>query len=448
MMSRLKIFYRLIVRPLHREPARTLLTVLAVALGVAVVLAIELAGDAAAGSFRSSIETLTGSANLEVTAVGGVPDNVVATLATLPYPIKGEPRIDDFATMPATGQSIPLVGLDLIADHPEGFSLPEDEPADTSSLAQTLTGDTVWVSSHLGGKVGDTIPLQINDEVHSYTIRGVLKDSGDAGGLILMDIATAQRALKRANRVDRILITVPATPSLEQWEQRLRGVLPAGVELRRQGSETTENRKMLSAFRWNLRILSYVALVVGAFLIFNTISVSVVRRRPEIGIARALGASRTAVVSAFLGEAACFGVVGGLVGIVLGRLLAVGAVRLLGATVDNLYVSSTPAPIHLTPLARSFWLGDWCRRLAGFGRFACARSVAGRAGRSHGARGTRVCHTRPQDSRSLDWPRLGDRRDGSVVRARHRRQTFLWIRCGAPVHRCLCVRDSCAGQRR
>jgi putative ABC transport system permease protein len=350
MMSRLRVFYRLIVRPLYREPARTLLTVLAVALGVAVVLAIELAGDAAAGSFRSSIETLTGSANLEVTAVGGVPDNVVATLATLPYPIKVEPRIDDFATIPSTGQSIPLVGLDLIADHPEGFSLPEEERAGTSSLAQTLTADNVWVSSRLGAKPGDTLRLLINDEVHPYTVRGVLKDSGDTGGLVLMDIGTAQRALNRANRVDRILITVSATPSLEQWEQRLRSVLPAGVELRRQGSESTENRKMLSAFRWNLRILSYVALVVGAFLIFNTISVSVVRRRPEIGIARALGASRTAVLSAFLGEAACFGAVGGLIGIFLGRLLAIGAVRLLGATVDNLYVSSTPAPIQLTPL--------------------------------------------------------------------------------------------------
>ncbi len=62
--------------------------------------------------------------------------------------------------------------------------------------------------------------------------------------------------------------------------------------MRREGSQTDENRRMLSAFRWNLRILSYVALVVGAFLIFNTISVSVVRRRPEIGIVRALGASR------------------------------------------------------------------------------------------------------------------------------------------------------------
>ncbi len=349
MTSRLRVFYRLIVRPLHREPTRTLLTVLAVALGVAVVLAIELAGDASAGSFRSSIETLTGSSNLEVTAIGGVPDAVVGTLATLPYPIKVQPRIDDFATVHSTGQTIPLIGLDLVADHPEGFTASEDSGSKPADLAQTLNGNNVWVSSDLGTRAGDTLELQINDEIQPYAVRGVLKDSGNGGGIVLMDIAIAERALHRDGRVDRVLLTVPSAPSLEQWEQRIRDVLPAGVALRRQGSQTDENRKMLSAFRWNLRILSYVALVVGAFLIFNTISVSVVRRRPEIGIVRALGASRSSVLMAFLGEAACFGVVGGIVGIVLGRLMAIGAVRLLATTVDNLYVSSTPAPIELTP---------------------------------------------------------------------------------------------------
>lgn len=348
MTARWRIFYRLIVRPLHREPGRTLLTVLAVALGVAVVLAIELAGDAAAGSFRSSIETLTGTANLEVTAVGGVPDTVVGTLARLPYPIKVQPRMDDFATVISTGQTVPLIALDLVADHPEGWSA-SDEASPTTDLAQTLTGNNIWISSHLGSKAGETLELQIGDEVQPYTVRGVLKDSGSSGGLVLMDIATAERALHRQGRVDRVLLTVPESPSLQHWEQRIRASLPAGVVLRPQGSQTDENRKMLSAFRWNLRILSYVALVVGAFLIFNTISVSVVRRRPEIGIVRALGASRSSVLMAFLGEAACFGMVGGLIGVVLGRLMAVGAVRLLGATVDNLYVSSTPAPITLTP---------------------------------------------------------------------------------------------------
>ena len=119
-MSRWRLFYRLIIRPLHREPLRTFLVVLAVALGVAVVLAIELAGDAAAGSFHSSIETLTGDADLEVTAIGGVPDDVVGRLATLPYSITVRPRIEDYAVVEATGQTVPLIGLDLIAERPAG----------------------------------------------------------------------------------------------------------------------------------------------------------------------------------------------------------------------------------------------------------------------------------------------------------------------------------------
>jgi putative ABC transport system permease protein len=94
-MAKLLLFYRLIVRPLLREPTRTLLMVLAVALGVAVVLAIDLAGNAAAGSFHSSMETLTGDNNLEITASGGVPESVVGTLATLPYPIRISTRIED-----------------------------------------------------------------------------------------------------------------------------------------------------------------------------------------------------------------------------------------------------------------------------------------------------------------------------------------------------------------
>ena len=348
-MSRLRLFYRLIVRPFHREPVRTALVVLAVALGVAVVLAIELAGDAAAGSFRSSIETLTGNADLEVSAVGGVPDEVVGRLATLPYPITVRPRIEDYAVVAASRQTVPLIGLDMIADHPGEIGSTQTNPPTDADMQQFAKQDSVWVSEHLGAKAGDRIRLQINDHIREYTVRGVLPDSGDSGGLVLMDLATAQSALERDGRVDRVLLKVPPAPSLEQWEQRLREALPAGVELRREGTQTNANRRMLGAFRWNLRVLSYVALVVGAFLIFNTISVSVVRRRPEIGIVRALGASRRDVLAAFLGEAMCFGIAGGVIGIFLGRMLATGAVRLLAVTVDNLYISSRPGPIALTP---------------------------------------------------------------------------------------------------
>ena len=135
---------------------------------------------------------------------------------------------------------------------------------------------------------------------------------------------------------------------MEDWEALFRQSLPPGVGIARQGTQTDDNRRMLEAFRSNLRALSYVSLAVGAFLIYNTISVSVVRRRFEIGILRALGTSRGAILAGFLGEAACFGLLGGVAGIALGRAMAEGAVKLVASTVASLYFSSRPAAIVLT----------------------------------------------------------------------------------------------------
>jgi putative ABC transport system permease protein len=353
-MLRFLLFYRLMVRPLLREPGRTSLTILAIALGVAVVLAIDLAGGAAAGSFRSSMETLAGDNDFEIRASGGVPESVVGTLATLPYALRVSPRLEDYAVIADTKKSLPLIGLDLVA---EGSAYAQSESQIAAGLqsqnaAENLfkhlgDADAIWVGSSLGYKIGDRVGLLINDRVGNYTVRGVYPDSNGNESAIVMDLAAAQRALQRFGRVDRILLKVPQTPSPEDWQQRLRSVLPPGVEVSPQGASTNENRRMLAAFRWNLRLLSYISLVVGAFLIYNTISVSVVRRRPDIGIVCALGASRGVILSAFVGEAACFGLAGALLGLPLGRFMATGAVRSMSATVESLYVSSRPGAIEL-----------------------------------------------------------------------------------------------------
>jgi putative ABC transport system permease protein len=354
-MPLLLLFYRLMIRPLFREPVRTLLTILAIALGVAVVLAIDLAGDAATGSFRSSMETLAGDNDLEVIASGGLPENVVGTLATLPYAIRISPRIEGYAAFANSKKSLPLIGLDLVA---EGSAYAQNASQNSEKSKSQRTSDSVfehlgdedsiWIGSSAGYRTGDRIELLINDRVRNYTVRGVFPDSNWNESAIVMDLAAAQRALNRFGRVDRILLKMPETQSLDEWQQRLRNALPAGVEVRPQGTGTNENRRMLAAFRWNLRLLSYISLIVGAFLIYNTISVSVVRRRAEIGIVWALGASRDVILAAFVGEAACFGVAGALIGLPLGRFMATGAVRLMSATVESLYVSSRPGSVELS----------------------------------------------------------------------------------------------------
>jgi putative ABC transport system permease protein len=343
-MASVTLFYRLILRPLTRERLRTTLTVLAVSLGVAAVLAIKLAGEAAAGSFRSSLETLTGKANLEVTSAGGIPPEVFARLATAPFPLKLHPRIEDYGVIAGESRrTVPIIGLDLLAEG--GLQGAGGAPAD-HNFSELRAGDSVWLTSSLGHKTGDRIRLLTNDTASDFTVRGVLDNQ--AGEAIVMDLAVAARTLGRGGRLDRILIEAPATRSIQAWEGLLRGYLPEGVSIARQGVQTEENQRMLEAFRWNLSVLSYVSLAVGAFLIYNTISVSVVRRRFEIGILRAVGTARIAILAAILGEAGCLGLVGGLAGIILGRILSEGAVKLVASTVASLYFSSRPSPISLT----------------------------------------------------------------------------------------------------
>ncbi|HBY59620.1 MAG TPA: hypothetical protein DEH78_07335, partial [Solibacterales bacterium] len=301
-----------------------------------------LAGSAAAGSFRASLESLAGKADFEVSAIGGLAPETLAALAALPAPLTVRARIEDYALLERTRETVPLIGLDMVA---EAFDF------DTGGAGEaTWRAESVWVGPRLARRAGETLRLTVNDKIAEFTVAGILKEtpgSGEAGNVVVMDLATADRVLSRHGRLDRLLIEAPAAEPLEHWEALLAPAVPAGATLARFGARTEENRKMLAAFRWNLRVLSYIALVVGAFLIYNTVSVSVVRRRAEIGIFRALGATRAGVLAAFLGEAALFGLTGAGVGLLLGRAMAEGAVRLLGATVESLYVSSTPGRIEI-----------------------------------------------------------------------------------------------------
>ena len=303
----MKLLRTLILRPLRRDPLRTVLTILSVALGVAVIVAIDLAGDAATGSFHSSLQSLTGKTDLEILANGGIDERYFGILSSLPFDVRFSPVIEAQQTLPGIG-SVPLYGVDL--------------KGDTRTLAsKSLAARLHWP------------PDQTIDA---------------PGEFLLMDIAQAQQRFERYGKLDRIDISVGPEEDFARVEHAIRAALPPSYLLEKQGSRSDENQRMLRAFRWNLRVLSYISLVVGAFLIYNTVSVSVVRRRAEIGILRAVGASRATVFALFLTEALLLGLAGAAIGIALGRVLAAGTVQLISGTVNALYTTSRPAPIELT----------------------------------------------------------------------------------------------------
>lgn len=344
-MSWPAIFYRLIVRPLLRDPLRTALTALAVSLGVAVVVAIDLASQSSIGEFRTSMEMLTGDVDLEITSTGGLDERVLADLVRLPYPLLFSPRVEGFGALEGTGQSVPIFGLDLIGDE----TLPRSASKEGES-SYTIGGDSAFVGERLGLERGDTLRLRIDDSVEEFEVGGKLSGEGfqaaAGANAVILDIASAQRALGQSGRLTRIQVQTP-DDNVEHWRQIVAEALPAGVSIAAAGSGADENRKMLAAFGWNLRVLSGLSLIVGALLVYNTIAVSVVRRRGEIGVLRALGASRSQVRAAFLAEAAFFGTLGTVIGLGLGRVLAEGAVAAMTLTVQTLYVSGEASKIHI-----------------------------------------------------------------------------------------------------
>ena len=343
-MARSIALYRLIVRPMVTDPVRALLTVAAVALGVAVIVAVDLASEASMGSFRSSLESLEGSARYEITQVGGIPETVYGELVRLEEPLAFSPRMESFALLSRTGEHVPLFGVDLVGDTTLGVAGSMPRP-DVSELADD---NSVWATASLDVAPGETLELVAGDRRLELRVRGIFEPaSGAAGRFVVMDIAPAQRALGRLGRLDRIY--VHADDEDRDWRAVLAPLLPPAASILPAGTGTEDSRRMLTAFRWNLRMLSYATILVGAFLIYNTVSAYIVRRRQQIGIVRAVGASRAMVRAAFLFEGAVFGVLGVAAGLALGRLLALGAVDAVGQTVSSLYVSSTPGEIAFRP---------------------------------------------------------------------------------------------------
>jgi putative ABC transport system permease protein len=359
----MKLLRTLILRPLRRDLLRTALTTLSVALGVAVVVAIDLSGDAATGSFRSSMETLGGKTDLQILANGAIDEHWIGALAALPFNARWSPVVEAQAAISGVG-SIPLYGVDLVG------------------ASDIFTG--VFVSGGLAKRLGLTdksaLSVTLAGRAQEFQV-GKIMDS--AGEFLVLDIADAQQAMGRFGKLDRIDVTVSPEENFAAVEGAIRRTLPPSYLIQKPGARNEENQRMLRAFRWNLRVLSYISLVVGAFLIYNTISISVVRRRAEIGILRAIGAARSTILALFLAEALLFGIAGAALGVVLGRILAGATVGLIADTVNALYTTSRPTP------GRDHWRGNLarylyrrCRSLV-FGSGAGSRSHAGCAHGGH-----------------------------------------------------------------
>jgi putative ABC transport system permease protein len=355
------ILWRASFRYLWRHPLQILFAVLGVALGVAVVVAIDLANSSADRAFRLSADALTGRTSHQlVGGPDGLPEEIYRQLRLSGQWPDSAPVVEGFAAVPAQpGLTLRILGVDPFAEGPfRSYSPAIGRPIDFSRLlGEPATGlMTAATARSLGLQIDDVLPLSIAGATRDLTLIGFLRPTDQVAqraleNLVLVDIATAQELLGRLGKLSRVDLILPEGAAGEKKLAGLQQLLPENVQLIGAGNRTQSMAQMTRAFQLNLTALSLLALVVGMFLIYNTMTFSVLQRRTLLGALRTLGVTRRELFSLVLVEALLVGVAGTALGLLLGLLLANGLLELVTRTINDLYFVLNVSSLALSPLS-------------------------------------------------------------------------------------------------
>ncbi len=343
-------------RTLLRDRMRSLITILGVALGVAVVLAIRLANDGVLESFRNSLDHVAGKSRLQVSAGEvGFDEALFPVIARTPGVARAVPVVQAITPVAGfPGDVLLVLGVDVLADAGiREYRGPTPELADPLQLlteADAILLTERFARAH-GLGVGASIRLVTPTGPKPFVIRGLLRDRGTArtmdGQFAVLDIAAAQLHFGKLGRLDRVDLLPDEGADVDRVAAGLRRHLPPEVTVERPEARNAQVEQMLASFQLNLFVLSLIALFVGMFLVYNTMSVSVVRQRRQIGILRALGVSRGQVLLAVAAEGGVIGLMGSALGVALGVILAKMTLGAVSQTVSSLYAFIRPGELHL-----------------------------------------------------------------------------------------------------
>ena len=370
-----------------RHPLQLLLAIVGVALGVAMVVSIDLAAESTHRAFALSMEALTGRYTHHLSGgPAGLPESLFARLRVEAGIRESAPAIEGYVTV--NDSTLRLVGFDPFSERNLRSRLVNAARGDDAVRLLTEP-DTVMLSAITAQRLevhpGDALAMTVNGQARQIKVLAFIegKDPPDPAleGLMIADIATAQEWLGRTGVLDRIDLILANDP---EQEQAIRKLLPPGAELESAAGRNSATQHMTAAFELNLRAMSLLALLVGTFLIYNTMAFSVLQRRELLATLRILGATRGQLLREILAEAALLGLFGGLLGLGFGILAAQGLLHSVTRTINDLYFVLTVTEFSLDPtiLLRGLALGIAAAVIAALGpalEAAWASPLASRA---------------------------------------------------------------------
>ena len=283
-----------------QQPFRALLSLIGVALGVVASIAIGTANVEVLRSFEQAVTTVAGPATLEIVGRDlGIDETVITAVRATAGVVAAGPVIEESVVVTEgghSGEGIQILGLDLLAEvSTRGFQF--EQTTAQGALENLLAPDSLYLgrqaATDLNLSIGGIIEIVAGGRLATLRVAGLIHDKAARPSLwdrlAVMDIAAAQVLFDSVGRLDRIELVTTPDRSLDEIAFSVRTALPPHLVIQRPAQRSRQVENMVRAFQLNLTMLSWVGLLVGMFLIYNTMAFAVAQRRREIGIYRALG---------------------------------------------------------------------------------------------------------------------------------------------------------------
>ncbi len=332
-MTFLRLVALFVLRNIREEKFLTFLSIAGVALGIGLFVGVKVASDRAIASFEAQIRGADRNANYEILDTAGIDfdERIYPRIRSIEE--NSFPVLKVSGYLPANRESVDLEGL--YTAKAAGFLGATGKTAfDVMDFYRTPNGVAItkrFARAHGIGK-GSVIDALIYDRRFPLKVVGVIESEYLPANTVFMDIGNFQEYLGKVGLLSAIDLKTD-----EKAADRIRKILPSNLTVQGRAEIVRSRESVLKSFRYNLQFVSLIAILVGVFLLYNTVFISVVKRRTEIGILRGLGTGRKTVVMLFVVQGLILGIAGSLLGIILGQVAAYFSVFAVERTISAIY---------------------------------------------------------------------------------------------------------------
>jgi putative ABC transport system permease protein len=341
---------RLITWPyVRRHKVRMLLTTAGIVLGVAVFVGMHTANQSVLFAFHRTVDRISGKAELQITAgETGFTEDVLEQVQAIPDVRVAVPIIEAPADTGLKSEgNLLILAVDMTGDRSlRDYDLESgDDAVIDDPLVFLAQPDSLMVTREFARrnnlKIGSRVPMRTMVGDKQFTVRGIMKSGGltqaFGGNLAVMDIYAAQTVFGRGRRFDRIDLALNEGVALSDGRAAIEQRLGPGFQVQPPSSRGQQLDSVLRVYSFTVNINSAFALLIGMFIIYNSFSIAVTQRRHEIGVLRALGATRSQIRNLFLIESGIVGVAGSIGGLGFGVLLARVMSGYISALIEGVY---------------------------------------------------------------------------------------------------------------